>query len=169
MDVKHITRNRYVKIVFPVSTEIVVKMRVENARLTQHATLPPVCVQMDARTIGYSLIVQNANVISMGLTVQPSVATVKAETPVLWRRGIVLMDVRMDGSGNVVIRFAVMGPTSLVKVASSVKVCVRTAHLVTSQPVNVITDVMITGLGHIVKNVRTDIFTTIAAAHVDIV
>lgn len=48
-------------------------------------------------------------------------------------------------------KFAVMGPTSLVKVASSVKVCVRTAHLVTSQPVNVITDVMITGLGHIVK------------------
>lgn len=44
--------------VFPVSTEIVVKISVENVRLAQHATLHPVCVQMDARTTGYFLIVQ---------------------------------------------------------------------------------------------------------------
>lgn len=41
--------------------------------------------------------------------------------------------------------------TSRVKVASSVKVCVKTAPPVTSQPENVIMDVVITGLGHIVK------------------
>lgn len=44
--------------VFPVSTEKVVKIRVENVRLMHHATLPPVCVQMDVSTTGYFLIVQ---------------------------------------------------------------------------------------------------------------
>lgn len=41
--------------------------------------------------------------------------------------------------------------TSRVKVVSSVKVCVRTAHLVISQPENVMTGVVYIGLGHIVK------------------
>lgn len=48
-------------------------------------------------------------------------------------------------------KYAVMGLTSRVKVASSVRVCARTAHLVTSQPENVIVDVVNTGLGHIVR------------------
>lgn len=46
---------------------------------------------------------------------------------------------------------AVMVLTSRVKVVSSVKVCVRTAHLVISQPENVMTGVVYIGLGHIVK------------------
>lgn len=39
----------------------------------------------------------------MGLTVQPHVATVKAEAPALWLRGIVLVDAHTVGSGNAVI------------------------------------------------------------------
>lgn len=169
MAVKQITGNLCVKTVFPVSTEIVVKISVENVRLAQHATLHPVCVQMDARTTGYFLIVQNVNRINMDLTVQPSVATVKAEAPALWIRGIVPVDAHTVGSGNAVIYSAVMVLTSRVKVVSSVKVCVRTAHLVISQPENVMTGVVYIGLGHIVKNVRMDILTKIAAAHVVIV
>lgn len=169
MDVKQITGNLCVKTVFPVSTEIVVKIRVENVRLMHHATLPPVCVQMDVSTTGYFLIVQNVNRINMGLTVQPHVATVKAKTPALWLRGIVLVDAHTVGSGNAVIYFAVMVLTSRVKVVSSVRGCVRTAHLVISQPENVMMGVVYIGLGHIVKNVRMDILTKIAAAHVVIV
>lgn len=116
MAVKQITGNLCVKTVFPVSTEIVVKISVENVRLAQHATLHPVCVQMDARTTGYFLIVQNVNRINMELTVQPSVATVKAEAPALWIRGIVPVDAHTVGSGNAVIYFAVMVLTSRVKV-----------------------------------------------------
>lgn len=46
------------KIAFPGSTEEIVNLCVENVRLTQRATLLPVCVQKDVRSIGYFLIVQ---------------------------------------------------------------------------------------------------------------
>lgn len=39
----------------------------------------------------------------MDLTVQPSVATVKAEAPAQWIRGIVPVDAHTVGSGNAVI------------------------------------------------------------------
>lgn len=48
-------------------------------------------------------------------------------------------------------KFAVMVLTSRVKVVSSVRGCVRTAHLVISQPENVMMGVVYIGLGHIVK------------------
>lgn len=39
----------------------------------------------------------------MDLTVQPSVATVKAEAPALWIRGIVPVDAHTVGSGTAAI------------------------------------------------------------------
>lgn len=59
--------------------------------------------------------------------------------------------IQMNGTPFFYFKSAVMVLTSRVKVVSSVKVCVRTAHLVISQPENVMTGVVYIGRGHIVK------------------
>lgn len=82
---------------------------------------------------------------------------------------LVIVGASTVGSANNAILYAAMVHTFLMESVSSVRECVKTTHLVTSQPEHVTMDVVIIGLENFVKSVLMDFTTPIAAAYVDFV